>query len=637
MKYIIITLFLFPLHGLNFSEDISPIIYEKCTTCHRTDQIGAFLPLTNYEEVLNNRLWIASAISADDDSRHGEPIMPPWPPDREFSTLIGERYLTEDEIHIILDWIEEPEQGDPTLEYPMPDFPSGSVIGEPDLILEMTYPFNIEGNYQDNYRCFILEMNIDEDKDIAAIEFMPGNREAVHHAIVVAVPAGSADYLEQDNEYGYECFGGFGTTVISDLLGGYAPGMVVFPFPDGLAQQIPANSDLVVQIHYAPLNTETQDQSTINVFYKDEPVLRYIQEAIMSNWQLAFPPNELTTISESWQIPVDISLIQIFPHSHLLGKSWEIYATTSYNDTIPIIRINQWDFDWQGFYAPEYMLHIPASSVITATCVYDNTIDNPDNPNDPPEWVFAGEGTEDEMFFVPFRYVLYEQGDENIFLGNAADLLLGDMNGDGVLNVLDVVTLVTCVLAGDCAGRIDDATESTITMGDLHTYIEANGFIGGVQMTLQHGPDFSLSLTEKCYYADYLTVGNKTRLMIITPETDELFSFNGDVEITEIIVANSSSEVQVEISVVQKYSLGKAFPNPFNPITTISYSIPELNLVTIKVFDLNGRVIETLLQQTQNPGNYQLKWNASSYASGVYFINMESDNYMNSRKVLLVK
>jgi hypothetical protein len=174
-------------------------------------------------------------------------------------------------------------------------------------------------------------------------------------------------------------------------------------------------------------------------------------------------------------------------------------------------------------------------------------------------------------------------------------------------------------------------------MRDQHTYIEANGFIGGVQMTLQHGTGFSLSLTEKCYYADYLTVDNETRLMIITPETDKLFSFSGDFEISEIIVANSHQEVQVEFPLVQEYRLGKAYPNPFNPVTTISYAIPEVSLVTINVLDLSGRKIETLVQETCSPGKYQIEWNASSYSSGVYFIKMESANYTNVRKVLLVK
>ncbi|SVD17632.1 uncharacterized protein METZ01_LOCUS370486, partial [marine metagenome] len=98
---------------------------------------------------------------------------------------------------------------------------------------------------------------------------------------------------------------------------------------------------------------------------------------------------------------------------------------------------------------PEYLLHIPAGSTLTATCVYDNTIDNPDNPNDPPEWVFAGEGTEDEMFFVPFRFVPYQDGDENIYLGQEIDFILGDVNQDENLNILDVVIIVNQVLSNE--------------------------------------------------------------------------------------------------------------------------------------------------------------------------------------------
>ena len=94
MIYLIITLFLFPLQGLDYSTHIAPIIYENCTSCHRENQIGSFLSLTSYEEVFINQDLIAYAISGDDESRHGDPTMPPWPPDRSYSTLLDEMYLT---------------------------------------------------------------------------------------------------------------------------------------------------------------------------------------------------------------------------------------------------------------------------------------------------------------------------------------------------------------------------------------------------------------------------------------------------------------------------------------------------------------------------------------------------------------
>ena len=453
MKYIMYSLLIYPLSALDYNVDIAPIIYENCTSCHRVGQIGAFLQLTNYDEVFSNRYWIAYAIAGDEESRHGNPIMPPWPADRSYSTLLDEMYITEDQIHTFLDWVDlGAMQGDPEDEYPLPDFPDGSTIGEPDIVIQMEEPYFISGNYEDDYRCFILETNITDAIDLAAIEFMPGNLEAVHHAIIVAVPAGSADALDAaEPNYGYECFGDFGISNISDLLGGYAPGVIAREWPQGLAQHMPANSDLIMQVHYAPLSTDQIDQSSVNIFIKDEQVERYIQEHNIINFQFALPPNEITTVTSTWQITQDISLIQFLPHAHLLGKSWEIFAIPpQQTDTIPIIRINDWDFDWQFFYSPEYMMHLPAGTVVTANCTYDNTSDNPDNPNEPPEWTFWGSGTNDEMFFVPFRYVNYEVGDENIYLGNI-DLLLGDMNEDGILNILDVVSLVSCVLDNNCS------------------------------------------------------------------------------------------------------------------------------------------------------------------------------------------
>ena len=143
----------------------------------------------------------------------------------------------------------------------MPDFPTGSSIGEPDIVVHMDESYFIEGNYKDDWRCFIIKLNNSEPLDLSALEFIPGNLEAVHHSIIVAVNEGDADYLDNsDPDYGYECYGDFGNVNTSDFLGGYAPGTLTRKWPQGLAQRIPANSDLIMQIHYAPSNTDQTDQ-----------------------------------------------------------------------------------------------------------------------------------------------------------------------------------------------------------------------------------------------------------------------------------------------------------------------------------------------------------------------------------------
>tara|TARA_B100000315_G_scaffold120298_1_gene110204 strand:+ start:12483 stop:13937 length:1455 start_codon:yes stop_codon:yes gene_type:complete len=431
-KYIIIFALLGTVFAVDFSNDVSPIIYKNCTGCHRVGEIASFLPLMSYENIYDNRDWIAYAISGD-GSRHDNPIMPPWPPDREYSSMVGERYLTENELHTILQWIEDgAPQGNPDDEYPMPEWPEGSMIGVPDVVYEMEEPTFIEGNNEDYYRCYVIEAGFSEDKDIAAVEFRPDNSEAVHHALIIAVPHGMADALDEaDPGYGYECYGGFGLPVFPEFIGGYAPGFIPTAFPEGLGQELPANSDLILQMHYAPLNTDQTDQSSFNVFFKDEPVERYVQEHLIIDYTLVLPPEQISTVTNTFTVYEDVSLVSILPHCHLIGQSWEIYGATQSNEIIPILKIPQWDFDWQSFYSPQFMQRIPAGTVITATCVYDNTSNNPNNPNDPPQWMGWGEGTNDEMFFVPIRYVPYQEGDENIFLGSdeEAPVLLSQLDG----------------------------------------------------------------------------------------------------------------------------------------------------------------------------------------------------------------
>ena len=475
MKYLFYYWLIFPLYALDYNTDISPIIYNNCTTCHRPYEIGSFLPFENYQDVYDNRGLIAYVIADNDDSRHGNPIMPPWPPDREYSTLLNERYLEEDEIQLILDWVDQgAEQGDPNLEYPIPDYPDGSSLGEPDLSFEMEESFSIDGNFEDDYRCFIFSLDNDEPIPMSAIEFRPGNREAVHHAIITYIPHGDADHLEnEDNEYGYECYGGFGLNVTTDLIGGYAPGLSVVEYPENIGRTIPENSDIIVQVHYAPLMNDAEDQSSINLFFKDNPIEREINQEIFDYWEFYLLPNQETTITRTLSIPYSVSMVNILPHCHLLGKSWEIYATTSEGEIIPIIKIPDWDFDWQSFYYPEYLLKIPGGSTITATCVYDNTSNNPDNPNDPPEIVFPGQGTNDEMFFIPIEFLTYQEGDENIYLGNSDDCsIMGDINGDGGINVLDVVLLVNSILSGTDTNCSDLNSDGIINILDIVLLIE---------------------------------------------------------------------------------------------------------------------------------------------------------------------
>ena len=211
----------------------------------------------------------------------------------------------------------------------------------------------------------------------------------------------------------------------------------------------------------------------------------------------------------------------------------------------------------------------------------------------------------------------------------------GDLNGDNSYNVLDIVTLANCVLAQNCGGRVDDASESRLIISDNTVFVEADGFIGGVQMTLKHGKDFFIKMTDRALFADYLTTSDETRLLVITPETDKLFNYNGDFQITEVIVANSQFEVPTSLPLL--YNLGSAYPNPFNPVTTMDFTLSEAGNVNVQVYNLQGQVVSTLLSGYKPANIYSLDWDASNVPSGMYFVKAEADGFTETQKLMLIK
>ena len=213
------------------------------------------------------------------------------------------------------------------------------------------------------------------------------------------------------------------------------------------------------------------------------------------------------------------------------------------------------------------------------------------------------------------------------------------MNGDDSYNVLDIVTLANCVLAQNCGGRIDDANKSKLVLTENLVSIKADGFIGGVQMTLTHGDDFSIEMTDRALLAEYITTGNETRLLVITPETEELFSFSGEFEITEIMVANSQYEVSVDLPLAASFSLSGAYPNPFNPTTTMGLFMPVAGDMKVEVYNLLGQSVATLANGYMEASSipYKLTWDAADVSSGMYFVKAQADGFTQIQKLMLVK
>ena len=405
---------------VNFSEHIAPILYKHCTGCHRPGEVGP-MPLTNYQQI--------SAWGTMIKYVTGIRYMPPWKADPEYQHYLRENILTTEEIQMIADWVDGGKpQGDPALEPALSVFPEGSQIGTPDLVLSFAETHIHPGNGIDEYRYFVLPTGLTEPRDLVAVELRPGNRRVVHHTLIWTDTTGAAAAKDAATpEYGYiaESGGGIGGNLetFQNQLPGYVPGQRPPVMTNGMAMRLPADSDLLLQMHYAPTPVDEPDSTIVLLFFADEPALRYVQTKIMlpffgtlTNGPFWIPANQTREFHGTWTIPEAISVINISPHMHLLGTHWRVYAETPSGETINLIRINEWDFNWQGSYSFQRPQILPAGSVIHAYAGYDNTVNNPVNPNSPPQFITWGEGTSDEMYYLPISYVSYQPGDEDLEL-----------------------------------------------------------------------------------------------------------------------------------------------------------------------------------------------------------------------------
>ena len=236
-----------------------------------------------------------------------------------------------------------------------------------------------------------------------------------------------------DPAAGYESFGDYSVPVEDQLFGGWVPGSPPLMFPPTIGKIMEPGSELLLQMHYGPAYQDELDQTSINIYFADVPLEREIETQLLTPADLLvpfyIPANEVVSFHGTRYVPSDVSVISTIPHSHLLGKSWLVYATSPDNqDTIPMISIPNWDFHWQGIFTYPSLLHIPGGYTVHAIAEYDNTSSNTFNPNNPPQDMWFGDLTTDEMYVMFFQFVDYLPGDESISINSLTenDIVMGD-------------------------------------------------------------------------------------------------------------------------------------------------------------------------------------------------------------------
>jgi hypothetical protein len=412
MKFISSLLFVFSVSfsfTQTWSGEVAEIFYEKCTKCHHEGG-GAPFSLVDYSEANTMATSIYDAVY------QGQ--MPPWPPNEESAEFLHDRTLEASEKTTILNWLTTgTPEGNASQTPPPPVYNQGSILGNGDLEVQIP-TYASKAISEDDYVCFSLPTNLAENRIIKAVEVIPGNPEIVHHVLVYVDQNGS----EVTDTIGGDCASP--SDLSTKLVGGFTPGAtpIIFPSQDPvkLGVKVNAGAKIYLNMHY-PMGSYGLVDSTRVIFHfypPEETDVREIDsDPLLINYSFVLLPEQITSVTAQYPAsggsPIDVSLYSIFPHMHLLGKEIGSFAVKPGQDTLPLINIPHWDFDWQDFYKFRYLQKIPQGSTVHGYGTFDNTSSNIHNPFSPPQTIFFGLNTTDEMFITYFQYLPYVAGDEN--------------------------------------------------------------------------------------------------------------------------------------------------------------------------------------------------------------------------------
>jgi hypothetical protein len=392
-----------------FSRDVLPILQRHCQTCHRPGEVAPMSFLT-YE---STRPW-AKAIKEAVLTKK----MPPWPADRRYGHFANDRTLKTDEIDTLVAWVNGGVvQGDPK-DSPAPvRWKEGWTI-PPDVVVSMPKPFPVPAKGVLELTSFTLPSGFTRDTWITSIEIRPGNPAVVHHVSVEIVPHDDVVYGEarsqakQRNSAGVQVDHVRKKDRFGRLMGleaTFDPGAEPVDYrPYHAGKLVPAGSDLVIQMHYTTTGTATEDQTRIGfTVAKEKPQRQFITlipTALRDGAHFHIPARAANWESRTAvEFHDDVEIAWLMPHMHLRGKDMTYVLVNPHGEKQTLLSV-QWDFNWQMGYRLAIPIAAPKGSRLEVVAHFDNSINNPFNP-DPNTDVWWGDQTWEEMM-VPWFAVL---------------------------------------------------------------------------------------------------------------------------------------------------------------------------------------------------------------------------------------
>ncbi len=378
---------------ITFTKHVSRILQNRCQECHRAGEVGP-MPLISYEDALSWQGMIEEVVS--------EGRMPPWGADPKHGKFANDRRLTDEEKETLLGWIKQgcPKGDDKDLPAPK-EYPSGWTIGKPDVVFEMDREFTVPADAGDRgirYQYFRVPTNFTEDRWVQAAECKPGAREVVHHIIVYVV---HPDSIKKGDRPGAGVDG-----IGNGFLAAWAPGDMPMNLPPDHAKRIPKGSLLVFQMHYTPDGIERKDRSSVGLIFAKEPPKYEVKTRGIAQRFIMIPPNASNhEVKSRTTFNRDVILMSMLPHMHLRGKDFKYEVTFPDGRKDTLLWVPRYDFNWQSNYRLQTPLKLPAGTRIDCTAHFDNSKNNPNNP-DPSKPVFWGDQTWEEMMigFVDYAF-----------------------------------------------------------------------------------------------------------------------------------------------------------------------------------------------------------------------------------------
>jgi mono/diheme cytochrome c family protein len=378
-----------------FYRDVLPILQQHCQVCHRAGEIAP-MPLVTYAQ--------AHVYAAKMKQMTSAKMMPPWFADPRFGHFSNDNSLTNEQIATIASWADAgAPAGNPSDAPPAPHWANGWNIPQPDLVIQMPKLVTLPAHGDVEYTYEIVPTRFTQDKWVQASEIRPTSRDHVHHAVVYVRPPNSkwlrsapvgrpfsASDMTTDEDVRQALF------TDSDMLLVYAPGSSPDRWPDGMAKCIPAGSDLVFQMHYTTNGHTATDQTSIGMVFAKHPPKQRVLTLQLANHSFVIPPEaDNFRVEVFGTLPNDATLLSFFPHMHLRGKRFEYDIVNPDRSVETLLRVN-YHFHWQMSYRLAEPRFLKAGTKLQAVAWFDNSRNNPHNP-DPTQAVRWGGQTYEEM------------------------------------------------------------------------------------------------------------------------------------------------------------------------------------------------------------------------------------------------